>query len=147
MLSFLSQTLASPGLKGCGLFLSNKWKCNKKSGATVVHGSVSTSPFDLLKVKVNTPFEAQNWFYPQTRELEPWFILPSSTIVSCRLPGGVTEAQLTQALFCHCWGSVHSIPRFWLRHCSLEKIKIFCVTSSLDAAPVWNLMVCDCQAR
>lgn len=40
------QTLASPGQNGRGPFLSNKWKCNKKSGATAVHGSVSTSPFD-----------------------------------------------------------------------------------------------------
>lgn len=41
-----SITLANPGQKACGPCLSNKWKCNKKNGATVVHGSVATSPFD-----------------------------------------------------------------------------------------------------
>lgn len=39
-------TLASPGQKGHGPCLGNKWKCNKKSCATVVHGGVATSSFD-----------------------------------------------------------------------------------------------------
>lgn len=41
-----SITFTNLNQKDCRLCLSNKWKCNKKSGVTVVHGIVATSPFD-----------------------------------------------------------------------------------------------------
>lgn len=136
-------TLGNPG-QGQWAILEQrvKWKCNKKSGVTVVHGSVATSPLPLgshlLRVKVITRLQSPKLCFPQLREHGHGlsaFLCLSGLQVDCWCHQGTTHPSPPLLLMNIGQQQDRSIPLFYLRYHSQERTKILCLTKSVDPTP------------